>query len=244
MVFRENTNLADIIHCNYLLLPILNRFDIQLGFGDKTVKEVCKEHNINIDFFLEIVNSFHDPDYFPQAHLQAFSLKIIINYIKKAHIYYLDYKVPQIEALIHHITELTGNDNKRAFSLIEQFFGEYKNELKAHILDEENRIHPYVLALESAYLSKNIEENHRRMVHENPIEKYAAEHSNIEDKLYDLKTLIIKYLPPSTDYTLSNTLLIELFRLERDLNDHSRIEDKVLIPKVQHIENQILKIGK
>lgn len=73
-----------------------------------------------------------------------------------------------------------------------------------------------------------------------PISNYADDHDNVEDKLFDLKNLVIKYLPPAQDYTLSNTILIELFRLERDLSDHSRIEDKVLVPKVAGIEEKIL----
>jgi regulator of cell morphogenesis and NO signaling len=39
-LFKENTKMADIIHGNYLLLPVINRFGIRLGFKDKTVKDV------------------------------------------------------------------------------------------------------------------------------------------------------------------------------------------------------------
>jgi len=38
-------------------------------------------------------------------------------------------------------------------------------------------------------------------------------------------------------------LLTELFRLEADLEDHSRIEDKVLIPKVKLLEKIALEIN-
>ena len=72
MSFKENTRMADLIHANYSLLPVFNRFDIQLGFGDKTVAEVCLHQGVNVNFFLEIINSFHDHDYFPQVHLQTF----------------------------------------------------------------------------------------------------------------------------------------------------------------------------
>jgi regulator of cell morphogenesis and NO signaling len=38
---------------------------------------------------------------------------------------------------------------------------------------------------------------------------------------------------------LIEKLLIELFRLEEDLNDHARIEDIVLIPKILQLEEKI-----
>jgi regulator of cell morphogenesis and NO signaling len=244
MLFNENTKMADLIHANYLLLPILNRFDIQLGFGDLTVAEVCRIQKVNVIFFLEIINSFHDPDYFPQTNLQSFPLELIINYIKKSHSYYLEYKIPEIENLICQLSLMSDATSKKSFNLIEKFFMEYKEELIDHIQHEESNIYPYVLELDKAFLKDKIEESLTKRLKHHSINKFAKEHTNIEDKLYDLKNLIIKYIPPSNDYTLSNTLIVELFRLERDLNDHSRIEDKVLIPKVQKIEQALLNGGK
>ena len=52
--------MADVIHLNYFTLSVLNRFGIELGFGDKTVDEVCKQNQDDVDFFLEIVNIFVD----------------------------------------------------------------------------------------------------------------------------------------------------------------------------------------
>jgi regulator of cell morphogenesis and NO signaling len=240
MQFHENTKMADLIHANYLLLPILNRFDIQLGFGDRTIEEVCTKQGVNVVFFMEIINSFNDHNYFPQAQLQSFPLNLIINYIKKSHLYYLDHKIPQIEDIISRLSLLADSTTKNAFHLMEKFFNEYKNELIEHIQHEEKNIYPYVLAIDVAYQSEDVDEPIKKRIRDCSINKYAKEHFNIEDKLYDLKNLIIKYLPPSKDYSLSNTLLVELFRLERDLNDHSRIENKVLIPKVQLIEGELL----
>jgi regulator of cell morphogenesis and NO signaling len=42
MNITKDMKMADIIHHAYQLLPVITRFDIQLGFGDKTVHEVCE----------------------------------------------------------------------------------------------------------------------------------------------------------------------------------------------------------
>lgn len=239
--FADNLKMADLIHQNYLLLPILNRFDIHLGFQDKTIKEICDEQGINKDFFLVIINSFHDHDYFPQEQLLSFPLGLIIEYIKKSHKYYLDIKVPQIEDLIRKLITQADESRQRELSLIEKFFREYKVELIEHIHEEENNVYPYAISIDKAYSSGKIEQSHIKAIKENSITKYEEGHTNIEDKLFDLKNIIIKYLAPAEDYIISHGLLIELFRLERDLNDHARIEEKVLVPKVQFIEKEILK---
>jgi regulator of cell morphogenesis and NO signaling len=244
MLVQETTKLVDVIHQQYLILPILNRFNIQLGFGNKTVKEICAEQEVNMQFFLEIVNSFLDEDYFPQSELQTFPLKHIINYIKKSHIFYVDFKVPQIEGMISDLLHKASVENKRSYELIQKFFLEYKAELIVHIEKEEKAVHPYVLKIDEAFQNNQITDEIKQLVKKEPISLYASEHDNIEDKLYDLKNLMIKYLPPAKDYALSNAILYELFRLERDLSDHSRIEEKVLIPKIEGIEKQILGGGK
>lgn len=241
MQFTLKTKLADIIHANYLLLPVFNRFGIQLGFGDKTVDAICIEKKLNAEFFLVIINSFHDKNYFPQERLQRFDLKLIVDYIKKSHSYYLDLKIPQIEQLILDLNNKSDSLFKDQIRLIEKFFAGYKEEIFTHIQEEENKVFPYIVTIANAYNEGNLNEAHKKLIRENSINSFAGEHTNIEDKLYDLKNIIIKYLHPVQDNFVSNALLIELFRLELDLKDHARIEDKVLVPKVQFIEHEILK---
>ena len=241
MHFTLKTKLADIIHTNYLLLPVFNRFGIQLGFEDKSVEAICKEKKLNADFFLVILNSFNDKNYFPQDSLQRFDLRLIVDYIKKSHSYYLDIKIPQIEQLILDLNNKSDSLLKDQIRIIEKFFAGYKEEIITHIQEEENNIFPYILTLAKAYTDGKHNKVHKKIIQENSINRFAGEHSNIEDKLYDLKNIIIKYLHPVQDNFTSNALLIELFRLELDLNDHTRIEEKILIPKVQFIEQEILK---
>jgi len=240
MIIKPSTQLADAIHQNIFLLPVLNRFGIQLGFGNKTVEQICHEQNVNVQFFLEIVNSFLDKDYFPQSELQSFPIKLIIDYITRSHTFYTKFKLPQIDGMIVKMLENASPDNKKPYSLIQNFFREYSKELSEHIEKEEKNVHPYILVIDEAYKSKAVTPEIIARVKKDSIKNYADDHDNVEDKLFDLKNLIIRYLPPTDDYTLSNAILYDLFRLERDLNDHARIEEKVLVPKVQLIEKQIL----
>ena len=41
---------------NYTLLQVMSRFDLSLGFGDKTVQEVCRENGVDCRTFLAVVN--------------------------------------------------------------------------------------------------------------------------------------------------------------------------------------------
>jgi len=230
--------MAELIHLNYLLVSVINRFGISLGFGDKSVLEVCQEYDVKLDFFLEIVNSFHDKDYFPEKHLQDFSVSLITNYLGKTHRYYLDEKIPEIENLINQMVIRCYKNSKHA-NLLVSFFEEYKNELKAHIKREDEKVFPFSISTELAYIGKKNTQIESSVHESYSIQEYLTEHDDIESKLYDLKNIIIKYLPPADNQSLCSKVLTELFNLEKDLNNHSRIEEKVLIPKVLHMEKSL-----
>jgi regulator of cell morphogenesis and NO signaling len=142
--------------------------------------------------------------------------------------------------MIKSLIENARPENKKSYELIQNFFREYSKELKDHIEKEEKNVHPYILAIDEAFKNHSLSSGIIARVKKDSIKKYADDHDNVEDKLFDLKNLIIRYLPPADDYTLSNAILYDLFRLERDLNDHARIEEKVLVPKVELLEKQIL----
>jgi len=230
--------LADVIHHDHFLIPVINRFGIRLGFGDKTIDDLCRQNNINTGFFLTILNAYHDHRYFPKKHLQSFPASLLVNYLKQAHKYYLDEKIPEIENLIDELQQGTGLD-KGTCRLLKNFYAEYRQELINHIQREEEIVYPYVVNLERALESGNIPETVTAQMNDYPITDYEAEHENVEEKLFDLKNIIIKYLPETRDDKPFFRILKELFALENDLNDHSRIEDLILVPKVEAMEHTL-----
>lgn len=233
------SKMADLVHMNYLLISVINRFGISLGFGDNTVHDVCKKHNVNVDFFLEIVNSFNDPDYFPGKKLQNFSIQFIVDYLSKTHQYYLKEKIPEIETLIEQMLDECYPHNDHAH-LLNSFFKEYKDELITHISREDEIVFPYSIHVENNF-TKNTSGKDSRESANYSIINYRSEHNDIEEKLFDLKNIIIKYLPSPQNQALCHKVLTELFNLEKDINDHSRIEENVLIPKVILMETELNK---
>jgi len=238
MILTKEIKMADVILKNYNTLFILKRFGIELGFGDKTVEDVCKKYKVDVDFFLEILNAYIDHDYFPRKHLQTFSVKLITDYLQKTHQYYHQVKVPEIELLMQDMIQ-TCYTKKDNLELLKKFFGQYKQELLNHTNREEEVVFPYTLAIEKAYLENNPDKSVLKLMKEYSIDIFKDEHDNIEEKLTDLKNIIIKYLPQPKNSELCYRLLHELFILEKDINDHSRIEDKVLVPKIREMEKQI-----
>ena len=54
--YKPADKMSDLICDNYSLLQVMSRFGLSLGFGDKTVKEVCQMNGVDYRTFLTVVN--------------------------------------------------------------------------------------------------------------------------------------------------------------------------------------------
>lgn len=228
-LITKNSKLSDIMLANHLLILPLEHFSINLGSAEKTVGEVCKEHKINESLFLSILNLFNGIHSGISEELSFGDLKVIIKYLKNCHKYYLDEKCPQIYKYIQD--EILLNNNSE-MSLVEKFFDDYLSEVKNHLNYENDVVFPYIERTIDLF-----ESNDSKNISDYSVLDYKDNHFDIEDKLADLKNLLIKYLPINNDQQIRRKLLFELFEFESDLNIHSTIEETVLIPIVEKMEN-------
>jgi len=233
--------MANVIQMNHMLIPVMQRFGINLGFGDKTVEEVCKFYDVDLSFFLNLTNAYHDKEYFPTQELQNIPVHSIVNYLKKTHSCYLTEKLIDIESLIH-LLENEKSDDKKHITLIKNFFDGYRNELREHIMREEDVVFPYILTISKVIREQKITSDSKKILDSYSMDTFLSEHDDIEEKLFDLKTIMIRYLTPPRNVNIYNKIVQELFMLEEDLNYHSRIEEKVLIPKVEYMERVVKKL--
>ncbi len=124
--------LSEIVGANYLLIPVINRFGIKLGLEDKSVKTICIEYNQNIDFFLTILNTYLNEDYFPEKKLQEFEIDLVTDYLKRTDMYYMHGQIPNIEKHLNALIA-TSDPNNKQLELIRKLFLKFKDALLHHI---------------------------------------------------------------------------------------------------------------
>ena len=222
------SRMADVIMKNERLLLVIERFGISLGFGDKTVSEVCEHYNMNVTLVLAVMNLFLENEVSVRK-LTVQMIPDLIEYLRRSHRYYLDQKLPYVNELIEHFIEQTENPDTR---LIQTFFKEYANEVDEHMQLEDSTVFPYVQALYNKACKIQYDKKYMKY----SADKFLKHHSDIEGKLNDLTHLLIKHFPPTKDRFYRNMILLELFELQYDLNDHSYVEEQILVPLVKQIE--------
>jgi len=238
-LFNENSKLASVIYKDHSLLPVINRLGIKLGFGDKTIRNICEEKGIDLNFFVETINVFHYEAYFPEKRLLDFSVAMVIEYLIKTHQYYKDFLIPENDRLIELFLSASPDENTEN-ELVRKFYAKFKEEFVIHINFEEREMFPYILELNRVIDSRESREQFKLKFPEYSISSFEKEHSNMDDKMDDLTNIIIKYLPPNYDQNRGNAFLANLFLFEKDLKNHSRIEDHILIPKVKQLEKLLV----
>ncbi|MDR2954591.1 MAG: LuxR C-terminal-related transcriptional regulator [Prevotella sp.] len=129
MIFLDTSSiLSDVVAENHQLIPVINRFGIKLGLGDYTIGEICRSENIDTDFFLVILNTFLNEDYFPEKKLQKFDIELIINYIKQTDAYLIHSQLYNLEKHLNAFISMSDPNNSQ-LKLIGKLFREFKNEL-------------------------------------------------------------------------------------------------------------------
>lgn len=225
--YKKNMKVAELIAADSNLLSILHRLNIRLGFGEATIQEICTRYNISTSLFLEICNIYSFRHYKPQIEtLSESDVASITTYLRASHKYYTEVCFPAIHNSIHNLVKELDDVSRR---LIDKFYDDYDNEVSNHFKYEEDVVFPYIEAMQAG------KESSDEAFH---ISKFEHNHSNISEKLNDLKNIIIKYLPEEQSTALRFNLLNDIFAVEADLRKHSLIENRLLIPLVGIMEKE------
>lgn len=228
--YRSTDKMSDLISNNYTLLMVMSRFGLSLGFGEKSVEEVCNEQGVDCNTFLTVANFIGHQHRPSLREEEAFSLAALVEYLQRAHTYFLEFNLPTIRRkLIEAINCSASNDV--AF-LILKFFDEYAREVRRHMEYENKSVFTYVNELLRGNLSNQY-----------AISTFASHHQQVDNKLSELKNIIIKYYPGKDNNNLLNAVLYDIFNCEQDLATHCQVENEILIPAVTRLEEQLKKNG-
>ena len=222
-LYEADDKMISLIKDNYSLLQSLGSFGINLGFGDKTVKETCEMNEVDTYTFLAVVN-FTINGYSHFEDDEQLDVPTLMHYLEASHTYYLDFQLPFIR---RELEESLDADDHLA-RLILKLYDEYAHEIRRHMKYEEKTLFPYV---------QSLLEN--RYVGDYNIETFSKHHESTDKKLRELKLMIIKYLPSNTQ--LNNQLtatLYDIYNNEEWLQLHAQVEDSIFVPAIRRLERQ------
>lgn len=219
--YAGQERMCDLIDRNYHLLQVIARFGISPGFGDKTVAEVCADYRVDVTTFLAVVQRIFDPG--AELNIEQISVRTLTDYLRNAHRYFLDFRLPAIRRKLIEAVNCTQHDV--AFAIM-RYYDEYVAEVIKHLDYEEQTVFPYVEALLSGSRQNDYS-----------IAVFRSQHDRIEEQLRELKNIIIKYYPSGTSNEL-NDVLYDIYTCEQELRSHNDIENDLFVPAVERLASE------
>lgn len=223
--YCASDKMRELIMENNILILVMGRFGMPLGFGNKSVAECCDDLGVNTDTFLAVANYVsHRP-----WEGAAIDLQSLMGYLQKAHEYFLDFNLPTIRRKLVEAISHTGEDDVAL--LILRFYDEYVGEVRRHMEYENRTVFSYVEGVLRGELSEEFS-----------IATFAGAHSPIADKLNELMNVIIRYYPQKNNYLL-NAALLDIMLCKEDLTTHCMVEDDIFVPAVEALEAKVRESG-
>ena len=219
-----DTKLCEVIVDEPSVVPVINRFDIVLGVGDRTIKSICKEKGIDTSFFITILNALIHESFFLENVTGAFNAGDVVDYLRKTNNSYLRNQLPNIER--HFAALISRSDSNNNLPLLFNFYREVKTEIERRI-DSDNQWFDAIISAEQSNSEVSVAGN-----------AVQAESDSIEDKLSDLINMFVLHLRGDYDRNLCHAVLFAVISLEKDIRQNNRIRNRVLRPLVDALNSR------
>ena len=223
-VFKSTDKLSFVIQNDYRLLQVMGRFGMTIGFGEKTILDVCQQCNVDVNAFLAVMNYVKNNTIDSIGSISSKEgVASLLKYLKNSHRYFLDYQFPSMRRSLIDSIEM---QNEIAF-LVLKYYDIYVEEVRLHMANEDDTTFAWVEQMLND--DRTLSESGQLL---------SRHHDSIEKKLGELKKLFLQYYPQKDNNNELNSVVIELYRTEEELRSHCLIEDNLFTPAVRKLENR------
>lgn len=224
-ILSKDMKIIELIDVDYRLLSIFQRLDIQLPYGDISLEEMCRKYDMSVELFLMICRIYIEADCMPDtSSLRVKDMSYLLKYLRASHRYYIETLIPKIAGGIEQVLQLCAESQR---AILQRFYLGYIEEVKAHLQYEEAEMFPYVERVISG-----------EVVTDKAMGDFVDNHTDVCDKIDDIKSIVIKYLPESCTTRQRCDLLFDIFALSDELAKHTMLEMGILAPVVINAERR------
>ncbi|MBA6151235.1 iron-sulfur cluster repair di-iron protein [Gelidibacter maritimus] len=206
--------------------------------GDRTVEEVCKKNNIEVEELLgklleiQISNNQQSIDY------QSWPLDLLAEYIEKKHHRYVEEKTPVLRQFLDKLCKVHGRRHPELLEITTLFIGCAK-EMASHMKKEELILFPFIKRMVKAQMEGTKIDSPQFTTVENPIALMKHDHELEGDRFRKIVELTNNYTPPADACNTYRVTFAMLDEFEKDLHLHIHLENNILFPKAIALEQTL-----
>lgn len=130
-IYNRDSKVYESIFTDPSVIQILDRFGIRLGVGDMTFDEISREHDIDVELLLAVINTYLNADYYPANMKSDVSKEEVIAYLDKTSAYYRHVLLPNIDRHFGLLIDRRSNaHNAGNLEMLRGFYNELKEEIE------------------------------------------------------------------------------------------------------------------
>ena len=202
--------------------------------GDVPLSAACGRAGLNLE---DVLSSLARAEQEP-AHAEDWShapLAALAGHIVEKHHAFTKAESSRLEALFAKVSDKHATVHPELMTM-KSIFAEMANELRMHMMKEENILFPYLAVMEKAVSEKRVVPPAMFGSVANPVRTMMKEHDDAGEALRALREASHGYTPPEDACGSYRELYRSLAAFEADLHTHVHLENNILFPRALDLE--------
>lgn len=230
--------IGQMVADNYRTAQVFKKHKIDFCCkGNRTLSEVATKKGLNLEILLQELDTVQANGQGDHLEVASWPLDLLADYIEKKHHRYVEQQIPILNQYLDKLCRVHGDRHPELFE-ISELFKASGGELAMHMKKEELVLFPWVRKMVEGIADREpLVRPHFGTVR-NPIQMMMKEHDHEGERFRKIAELTNSYTPPAdacNTYRVTYSLLQEF---EEDLHRHIHLENNVLFPKAETLEQQ------
>ncbi len=205
--------------------------------GSRTLGEACASANIPVhEALARLEKSLASTQPGGVQDWQNQLLADLIAHITSTHHVFVREESPRIEALAAKVVGVHGKNHPELLQ-VQAIFAALSEELRVHLMKEEQVLFPHVYRMEESSLAGEAAPPAMFGTVLNPVRMMMQEHDGAGEALRSLRSVTHEYTLPADACISFRTLYQALQAFEADLHQHIHLENNILFPRAIAMES-------
>jgi regulator of cell morphogenesis and NO signaling len=241
MEIRYETRVADIATEYPATVRVFQKYGIDFCCGGKRpVGQVCGEKKVGLAQLRRELDVAAAGAELNVVSWHTWSIAQVVNGIIERYHRPLDEELPRLSQMMRKVLAVHG-DRHKELAEVSATFGAIRNELRLHMLKEEEMLFPYVVSIEAASLGGGTPGDARTAPIGGSVAAMEEEHQAIGQRLAALRELTGGYRPPADACNTFRGLYHGLEALEHSVHEHVHVENNILFPRAARVQETLLE---
>ena len=204
--------------------------------GSQTLADACIAAKRSVD---EVTAELEKPASGPsERDWRTASLTELAQHIVDKHHTFVQSEINRLGELIAKVLNVHGQ-NHPELARVQSIFEGLSQELRMHMMKEEQLLFPFIVEMEEAARTKRRAPVPMFGTVQNPVAAMIMEHEDAGQALEKIREITSGYTPPADACTSYRVLYQGLPAFEADLHQHIHLENNILFPRAIDLESQL-----